>query len=114
MDSILTSIKKLLGLDEDYIQFDPDIIMDINTVFMSINQLGIGPVTGFTISDKTQVWHDLLGDRKDVEAIKTYVYMKVRLIFDPPATAFVLEAFERQIHELEWRINIQAEPTTTT
>jgi hypothetical protein len=110
MDSILTSIKKLLGIEDEYIQFDQDIIMDINTVLLSINQFGIGPETGFVIHDKTETWSSLLGTRLDFEAVKTYIYLKVRLLFDPPANAFVVEAMERQITELEWRLTNQAQP----
>jgi hypothetical protein len=79
---------------------------------MSLTQLGVGPDTGFLITDATQTWVDFLGDRKDLEAVKTFIYLKVRLLFDPPSSAFVLEAMERQIREIEWRLNIQAEPTT--
>jgi hypothetical protein len=90
--------------------------MAINTVLLSLNQFGIGPESGFVISDATTTWKDLLGTRMDLEAIKTFIYLKVRLIFDPPTSAFVVEAMERQISELEWRINAQNEhdPVATT
>ena len=125
MESILTSIKKLLGLEEDYIQFDTDITFHINTVLMALTQLGIGPEAGFLIIDKAQTWADFLESQTDslgmptkVEAVKTYIHLKVRLIFDPPANAFVLESMDRQITELEWRLTVQVEkympPTTTT
>lgn len=109
MESILTSIKKLLGIEAEDTHFDPDIILNINMVFMTINQLGIGPETGFIITGKDEIWSDLLGDRKDVEGVKTYVYLKVRLIFDPPSSGVLIEAIERQIRELEWRLNIQVD-----
>jgi len=109
MDSILTSIKKLLGIEEDYTQFDIDIIIHINSVFMSLNQMGVGPEIGFTITDKTKKWTDYLAAGINLEAVKSYIYLKVRLIFDPPSSAFVLEAVERQIKEFEWRITNQAE-----
>lgn len=104
MESILTSIKKLLGLDELYEHFDPDIIMNINTVFMILTQLGVGPSEGFTIKDKTALWTDFVPD-KNVEAVKTYVYLKVKLVFDPPSSSFVLESMKETTKELEWRIN---------
>lgn len=110
MDSILTLTKKLLGIEEDYTHFDTDIIVHINSAFMSLNQLGVGPAEGFLIKDNTALWSDYLGvDSKKLEGVKTYIYSKVRLIFDPPATAAVLEAMERQIQELEWRLNIEME-----
>lgn len=109
MDSILVSVKKMLGIVEEDINFDQDIIININSVIMFLNQLGIGPETGFYIADDTKTWSDLIGDRIDLEAVKTYVYLKVRLLFDPPSSAFVLESIDRQIAQLEWRLNVQAE-----
>lgn len=109
MGSILTSIKKLLGIDEEYTHFDEDIILHINSAFMSIMQLGVGPEDGFTIQDATAVWEDFAGPRKDLEAIKTLVYFKTRLAFDPPQNSFLVEAIKNQIAEHEWRINVQAE-----
>lgn len=111
MDSILVSIKKLLGIESEYTHFDQDIIMFINSALLSLNQLGIGPTEGFSITDNTQVWTDLLGTRKDVDAVKQYIYLKVRLVFDPPTNSFLVEAINRQITELEWRLNVQAETT---
>lgn len=110
MESILQSIKKLLGITEEYTAFDADIIMHINSVFMILNQLGIGPEKGFSISDETAIWSDYLPeDNKNFEAVKTYVYMKVRLIFDPPMSSAVIEAMKHSISELEWRLNVEAE-----
>ena len=108
-NSVLTSVKKMLGIESEYTQFDTDIIININSVMMTINQLGIGPVTGFYITGNTETWIGLIGERKDMEAIKTLVYLKVRLLFDPPSSAFVLESIQRQIQEFEWRLNVQAE-----
>ena len=105
MDSILTSIKKMLGIVEDYEQFDQDIIIHINSVFMILNQLGVGPQKGFSINDKTSTWGEYISDDQNLEAVKTYVYMKVRLMFDPPLTSAVADAMNRNISELEWRIN---------
>ena len=113
IESILISIKKLLGVAEEYTQFDLDIIMSINSALMSLNQLGIGPDTGFIITSTAEVWTDFIGDKKDIESVKSYIYLKSRLMFDPPSNSFLVDAIERQIKELEWRINIQAEKTTT-
>lgn len=111
MDSILTAIKKLLGIEEDYTHFDADIILNINSVLMVLNQLGIGPETGLYITDKDETWSSLLGERKDLEAVKTYVYLKVRMMFDPPTNSFLVDATERQLTEFEWRLRAQAEKT---
>ena len=108
-ESILTSIKKLLGIPEDYEHFDQDIIIHINSVFMILNQLGVGPTEEFTITDKTAVWSDFISDNKKFESVKTYVYMKVRLLFDPPLSSAVMECMNRMISELEWRLNSEAE-----
>lgn len=109
VESILTSIKKLLGVEEDYTHFDTDITMYINTVLMRLNQLGIGPTVGFRIQDKTSEWSDFLSDATDLEGVKTYVYLKVRLVFDPPQMGYLVEAIKDQIKELEWTLNVQAE-----
>ena len=108
-DSILSSIKKMLGIPEDYDAFDTDVIIDINAAFFTLNQLGIGPEDGFAITGKNDVWSSFLGYESKFEAVKMYVYIKVRLVFDPPTSAFVLEAMKKQADELEWRLNAQAE-----
>ena len=110
MDSILTSIKKMLCLAEGYTQFDADIIMHINSVFMTLRQIGIGPAEGFYIEDKTSEWSELTPDLNKIQAIKTYVFLKVKLLFDPASVgASTLASYERQIQELEWRLNMFAE-----
>lgn len=109
MDSILTSTKKLLGIQEEYTDFDSDIIIHINSVLMNLNQIGIGPATGYRILGKTEKWADYLSSNINLEGVKTYIYFKVRLMFDPPSSSFVLDSIDRQIKELEWRLNIQAE-----
>lgn len=111
MESILTSIKKMLGITEEYEHFDADLIMHINTVLSILTQLGVGPSEGFAIKDKTATWSDFLSDSKNLESVKSYVYMKVKLIFDPPLTSSVSEAMNRMISELEWRILVTADPT---
>lgn len=107
MDSILTSIKKLLGISEDYEHFDADIIMHINSVLMILTQLGVGPAEGFSIQDKTKTWGDFLGeDAALLEGVRSYVYMKVRLMFDPPTSSAAIESMTRLANEFEWRLNV--------
>lgn len=108
-ESILISIKKLLGITADYTNFDADIIMHINTVFVTLNQLGVGPDEGFMIADDKAVWTDFIGDNKKLNSVITYVYLKVKLVFDPPLNSSVMEANKQMINELEWRINVEAE-----
>ena len=108
-DSILTSIKKLLGITEEYEHFDQDIIIHINSVFMILNQLGVGPSNGFSITDKTAVWSDFISEGANLESVKSYIYLKVRLLFDPPTTSAVMESMNRMISELEFRLNVFAE-----
>lgn len=112
MESILTSIKKLLGISEDDTSFDPDIIMHINSVFMVLRQLGIGPPEGFAIEGEDAVWADYMSDNALIESVKTYMYMKVRLIFDPPTSAAMIDSMNRLIDEFEWRLNVAAESNT--
>lgn len=107
MESILTSIKKLLGLEKNYKHFDPDITMHINSVFMILEQLGVGP--SFFIEDETSVWTDYVSDTTEIEGIKTYVYLKVKLLFDPPLSSAVMEAMKQSINEFEWRLNVASE-----
>ena len=109
MESILTSIKKLLGIYEADTSFDIDIIMHINTVIMILRQMGIGPSEGFTVYDSDDTWEDYLDDSSLIESVKTYIALKVRLIFDPPASSAIIEAMNRTISELEWRLNVQAD-----
>lgn len=106
MDSILTSIKKLLGISEDYTQFDVDIIMHINSVFLNLTQLGVGPEEGFSIEDDTADWEDFIEDNIQLQAVKSYMYLKVKLLFDPPLSSAVIESTNRMIAELEWRLNV--------
>ena len=103
--SILTSIKKLLGVAEDYSEFDEDIMTHINSVCLNLTQLGVGPEEGFMIEDNTAEWVDFINDRVQLQAVKTYVYLKVKLLFDPPLSSSVTESINRMIAELEWRLN---------
>lgn len=106
MESILTSIKKLLGIEEEYTQFDNDITMHINSVFLNLTQLGVGPEEGFLIEDDTATWYDFIGDSNQLQAVKSYMYLKVKLLFDPPLSSSVIESTNRIIAELEWRLNV--------
>lgn len=109
ISSILTSIKKLLGIDVEYDAFDQDIIMHINTVFMSLNQFGVGPKKVFRIQNDEATWSDFVGEDSDFESVKSYIYLKVRLLFDPPTNSFLIDSINNQIKELEWRFVVQAE-----
>ena len=110
MESILTSIKKLLGIAEDYMHFDNDIIMHINSVFLILTQLGVGPPEGFVIQDATALWTDFVADDKNLELIKSYTYLKVKIMFDPPLSSAVLDSTNQLIKEYEWRIQVASDP----
>ena len=110
MESILTSIKKLLGIAEDYTHFDADIIMHINTVLMDLNGLGVGPSTGFVIEDSTKTWIDFISNPKDLQAIKSYIYLRVKLLFDSSTlNSSTISSMERQIEKFEWLLTVAAE-----
>lgn len=113
-DSILTSTKKILGIDVAYLAFDLDIITHINSVFSTLTQLGVGPEEGFMIADAEAEWVDFLGADLELNAVKTYVYLRVRLLFDPPTTSYLIAAFEKQVEELTWRLNVKREATLWT
>lgn len=108
-ESILDTVKKALGIDHLYEYFNTDIILSINFTFLILNQLGVGTKTIFTVSDYTSKWNSFFDNNADLEAVKQYVYLKVRTTFDPPANSFILDAMERQISELEWRLRTQIE-----
>ena len=108
--SILKSVKKNLGIDPDYTPFDEMILTHINTAFSTLYQLGVGPANGFFVEDDTPTWDDFItGDDIIVNACKTYVYLRVRILFDPPTTSFVLTSMKEQLQEYEWRINVLRE-----
>lgn len=107
-DSILKSTKKILGLDSEYTAFDLDIITHINSVFSILSQLGLGPA-GFQIEDDSKDWADFIASVDGINMVKSYVFMKVRMMFDPPATSFAIDAINKQIQEMEWRLNTQIE-----
>lgn len=114
MDSILQSIKKMLNVHEDDHSFDTDIIILINSTFVILNQIGVGPVNGFMITDATKTWNEFIPDADDISinSVKTYVYLKVRQVFDPPTSSSVMEAINKNVNELEWRLNVMAESRT--
>jgi hypothetical protein len=109
--SILTSTKKVLGIAADYTAFDLDIITHINTAFSTLTQLGVGPEVGFMIEDESPVWADFFVDDLQYNSVKSYVFLRVRHLFDPPQTSYLIAATERQIQELEWRLNVHREET---
>lgn len=110
MESILTSVKKLIGLTEDYVQFDQDIIMHINSVFLNLTQIGVGPEEGFFIEDETAEWVDFIGDSAQLQAVKTYMYLKVKTLFDPHSLSGpVLQSMNEMIREYEYRLMLAAE-----
>ena len=110
-ESILTSIKKLLGITEKCDDFDTDIIILINSVFPILLQLGVGPEDGFIIEDASKTWNDFLGDKmKKYALVKTFIYLKVKMVFDPPLSSSVIDSYNRTLSELEWRLNVLADP----
>lgn len=112
-ESILVSVKKMLGIDPEYDPFDTDITILINSALATLTQIGIGPADGFYITGSDETWSDFLGDsERRLQSVKTYVYIKVKLIFDPPGSSFVMSALEEQAKELEWRLNVRAEEVT--
>ena len=110
-ESILTSTKQNLGIAAADTSFDADILLFINGVFSTLNQLGIGPEDGYSIADATPTWDAFIGADKKKNSVRTYVYLSVRMLFDPPATSFHLTALEQQKKELEWRLNTVREMT---
>lgn len=109
-ESILNSIKKMLGFDADYDAFDIDIIISINSALMVASQIGVGPSSGYTITGPDETWADFLGENTVLlSAVQSYIYLKVKQMFDPPSNSFVVSSIENQLKELEWRLNVRAE-----
>lgn len=109
-DSILVTIKKMLGLEDEYTPFDVDIIIHINTALMTLTQMGVGPKDGYEVTDYDQTWTDFLGDMvKMLGAVKTYIYLQVKMVFDPPNNSFVMDAYKQQCEQLLFRLNVNAE-----
>jgi len=111
MESILTSIKELLGIRGECTDFDGQLIIHINTVLAVLTQLGVGPSDGFYIEDASALWEDFIENQAKWQAAKSYTYLKVRLIFDPPISAAAIESMNRQISEYEWRLCVMADST---
>jgi hypothetical protein len=110
MDSILTSVKKMLGITEEYTHFDADIIMHINSVFADLAQMDVGPSSGFTIWDSSAIWDDFILDSMLLQSVKSYMYLRVKILFDANSMgSSTLAAYERQISQWEWRLNVAAE-----
>jgi hypothetical protein len=114
MGSILTSVKKMLGIAEEYEHFDADIVIHINSVLSILTQIGVGPPEGFSVTDKNPVWDDFIPGNPKLALIKSYVHLKVKLLFDPPLSSAVMEAMNRAVSEFEWRIQVAAEPEEGT
>lgn len=108
-DSILVSIKKMLGLDDEYTPFDADVLIHINSAFMTLCQMGIGPKEGFMVSDYNQTWDEFLTNKVMLGGVKTWVYLQVKMLFDPPTNSFVMDAYKTQAEQILWRLNVQAE-----
>ena len=114
MNGILTSVKKLLGIAEEYTQFDTDILIHINSVFLTLHELGVGPDEGFAIDEYT-TWTDYISDNTLLlNAVKTYMYLKVKMLFDPSLTSSVTDLMKEEVKELEWRMNVFVDPSTSS
>lgn len=109
-DSILKTIKSMLGPDSDYEAFDTDIIIHINSALATLTQVGIGRAKGFRITGPSETWSDFLGDAEDLDSAKTYVYCKVKMVFDPPTNSSLSTAMKELCQELEWRLNVAVDP----
>lgn len=109
LESILDSTKQAIGLGADYDVFDPTLIMHINSVFFTLDQLGVGPTDGFAITGSNETWDAFLGGDVRLNAARSYLFLKVRLLFDPPANSFGIAAMEKQAQEYEWRLNVHVE-----
>lgn len=108
MSSILNDTKKILGLDSSYTAFDTDILMHINTVFADLQQIGIGPTAGYSITGATELWSAFTTD-VTLNSVKTYMYLRVKMLFDPPTTSYLITSMEEQIRKFEWRLNVKRE-----
>lgn len=114
MESILTSVKKMLDIGENYTEFDNNIIMHINSVFADLTQMGVGPAEGFMVEDASDYWDDFISDNMLLNSVKSYMYLRVKLLFDPASVgSSTLASYERQISQWEWRLNIAAETNET-
>lgn len=110
LESILNSVKKMIGIDQDYTVFDVDIITHTNTAFSILHQLGVGPDEGFEVTDNTQTWTEFMGDDPRLNFVKSWVMLKVKMLFDPPQSSALIDSANRLLSELEWRINVSVDP----
>lgn len=109
-ESILDTIKKMLGLADDYDAFDIDVVVDINAAMLTLKQLGVGPDDGYSITGPDEVWTDIPEVKaSSLNAVKQYIYLKTRMLFDPPTTSAHIDAMKATISELEWRLTLEAE-----
>lgn len=108
--SILNTIKRMLGLEPDYTPFDAEILIHINSAFMVLQQLGVGPKDGFSITGPDEVWSDYIGNAKNLEALKSFIYLRVKIVFDPPQSGTAMEAIKQQLDEYTWRLNVAVDP----
>lgn len=108
-DSILDTVKKMIGFESEYTDFDVDLIVHINTAFMTLQQLGVGPTNGFMITSREETWGLFLGVDPNLNAVKTYIAQRVRMLFDPPGTSFAIDAIKESLKELEWRLNVHSD-----
>ena len=113
-DSILVSVKKLLGLDASYTEFDTDIIIHINSVFSILQQLGVGPDNGFAITGDSETWSQYTNSKLEIRDVISYMYMRVKMLFDPPTNSSILNSYKDMINEFEWRLNVAVDPGDTT
>lgn len=109
-NSILNSTKKLLGIAKDYTHFDTDITMHINSVFLTLSQLGVGPSEGYFIENSNDEWSDFMEEGTVLNTVKSYMYLKVKMLFDPPVNSAAIESFNRIINEFEFRLNVAVDP----
>lgn len=113
-DSILNSVKKLLGYEPEYTEFDPDILININSAMFTLRQLGVGPEQGFSITGPDETYEDYLGEGcEEISAVKMYLYYKTKLGFDTPQNSYLIQHIKDEIKELEWRLNAQVDPRST-
>jgi hypothetical protein len=111
--SILKSVKKRLGIPDDYDVYDEDVLMNINSALSTITQLGVGPEVGFEVQDDSATWEQLLGGDFRLNQVRDYVTLKTRLVFDPPPTSFGISSIEKLLEEMAWRIEVAANPAPT-
>jgi len=109
MESILITIRTMLGIEDDYDGFDAAIVAGINSAIFSLSQLGIGPPGGMTVIDESQTWDVLFNSVPNLQAVKSYIWLKTRLEFDPPSTSYLIQAIERNIQQLEWRLQVEVD-----